>query len=95
MQGAESITLSATVLVWIGGLLIAMVGGIGTICAHILLGIHKDLRDMRKDFSNGEKAAAVKEVEIEARMRVLERHDLRNAEEMALLRRWESAQVKP
>jgi hypothetical protein len=76
---SSTVTLSSNVVVWVGSLLIAMLGSIGTFCAHTLINMNRTLNEMSS-------AGSVNQVKVNSRLEVLERHDARNeAESSALL----------
>lgn len=74
----ETIMISPTLLVWLGSLMVALVGGIGSFGGHVLLHMDKTLTRMAE-------TDAVFKKETSLRLETLERHDRRNQDQAETL----------
>lgn len=74
---ADTVTVPISAIMWLGGVIVTMLGSLFSICAHILLGINRQLTTLTTSM-------AVRDKDVDGRLGVIERHDQRNEED----RRW-------
>lgn len=66
-MSSDTVTVPVSAVIFLGGTIITMLGGLFTICANLLVGIQRSLNKLVTDM-------AVDKVQTEARLSFVERH---------------------
>lgn len=78
---ADTVTVPISAIMWLGGVIVTMLGSLFSVCAHILLNINRAVSALTTDIKVDAKA-------MDLRVLVLERHDQNNQEEQRNMARY-------
>lgn len=87
MSIEDTVNVPISLMIFLGGLIVSMLCAMFSFSGHLLISIRNSMALLVTKM-------AVRDTEVEGRLKTLERHDSRNEDERAALGRWERQQER-